>query len=118
MGALHQLSEPGAFLTTTVVDQEVFVIRGEDNVLRAIYQENFRGTRGVKDIEDFNPSNFGLESVRVETLIGLVFVNLDANADALTDISESMVKDMRAYCPRLDDLVLSKSYELLWLIHR
>lgn len=112
VGTVRQLSKPGQIFTTTVVDQEVFVIRGEDNVLRAFYQENFRGTRGVKDIEDFNPSNFGLESVRVETLIGLVFVNLDANADALTDISESMVKDMRAYCPRLDDLVLSKSYEL------
>ena len=99
VGAAHQLSKPGEIFTTTVVDQEVFVIRGEDNVLRAFYQENFRGTRGVKDIEDFNPSNFGLESVRVETLIGLVFVNLDANAAALTDIAESMVKDIRADCP-------------------
>ncbi|MEE3293189.1 MAG: SRPBCC family protein, partial [Pseudomonadota bacterium] len=112
VGAAHQLSKPGEFLTTTVVDQEIFVIRGEDNVLRAFYQGNFRGARGVKGIENFNPSEFGLVSVRVETLIGLVFVNLDANTDALTDIAESMVKDMRAYCPGLDDLVLSRNYEL------
>ncbi len=112
MGAVHQLSKPGEFLTTTVVDQEIFITRGEDNVLRAFYPGNFHGARGVKGIENFNPSDFGLVSVRVETLIGLVFVNLDANADALADVSESMVKDMRAYCPGLDDLVLSRNYEL------
>ena len=129
VGAVHQLAKPGESLTTTVVDQEIFITRGEDNVLRAFYSSDFHGARGVKGIEHFNPSDFGLVSVRVETLIGLVFVNLAADADALTNISESMVKDMRANCPGLDDLVLSRNYELettanwnpitqLWLIHR
>ena len=87
MGAVHQLAKPGQFLSTTVVDQGIFITRGGDNVLRAFYSGDLHGVRGVKGIEHFNPSDFDLVSVRVETLIGLVFVNLDANADALTDIS-------------------------------
>lgn len=143
VGAASQVSKPGEFLTATVIDQDIFVIRGGDQILRAFYnvcrhrahqlvhgrgcnrmlvcpyhgwtydiEGRLKGGRNLEGMKNFDRRDFGLVAVRVETLAGLVFVNLDTDAVPLADISRSMIKDMRAHCPGLDDLVLARRHEL------
>ncbi len=50
--------------------------------------------------------------VRVETLLGLVFVNLDPEAAPLEGMAANMVADMNAHCPGLDELVLTHHHEV------
>lgn len=142
-GPMGELSAPGSYLTTSVVDQDVFVMRGLDGELRAFYNVcqhrahrlltgkgcrarivcpyhgwtyetdgRFRNARGIDGIVDFERASANLASVRVETMLGLVFVNLDAAAPSLQDLGAPMLADMRAHCPRLDDLVLARHHEV------
>ena len=143
VGALSELNESGRYITATVVDQDVFVIRDDDGQLGAFYNVcrhrahrllnghggcggnivcpyhgwtystsgAFRSARGVQGMQAFEPKDFGLVPVRVETIIGLVFVNLDPEAPPLSEITDSMIGDMRAHCPGLDDLQLANTYD-------
>jgi len=143
VGAQHDVSAPGQFMTTTVVDQDVFVIRTQTGELRAFYNVcrhrahrllegkgcrdkiicpyhgwtydsggRFCGARGVEGIIGFESDAFGLVEVRVATMLGLVFINLDEDAHALDDIAGPMMRDMHAHCPELDNLNLVRSYQL------
>ena len=143
VGAECEVGETGAFTTTTIVDQDIFVIRGQDGVLRAFYNVcrhrahrlvdgsgckdrivcpyhgwtydmdgRFCGGRGVDSIVGFEPGSFGLAEVRVETMIGLIFVNLDLTAPALREIAGPMLADMHTHCPLLDGLTRVKSHQL------
>lgn len=142
VGPEAEVQEPGNYLTTTVVDQDVFVIRGEDGVLRGFYNvcrhrahrlldgkgcrhrivcpyhgwsyENdgrFMTGRGADRICGFDKNATGLVAVRVETMLGLVFANLDDEALALESVTGGMLSDMHAHCPDLDALVHVKRYE-------
>lgn len=144
VGAVNKLSEPGQFITATVVDQDVFIIRDNDGQLRGFYNVcrhrahrlvsmsgkcrgnlvcpyhgwtysldgAFVGARGIDNMKNFDPKDFGLVAVRIETMIGLVFVNLDNDAPRLNDLSSAMLQDMRRHCPNLDNLKLAKTFEL------
>ena len=143
VGARHDVSTPGQYMTTTIVDQDVFVMRTQTGELRAFYnvcrhrahhllegkgcrekitcpyhgwtyddEGRFCGARGIEGIVGFKAGTFGLVEVRVATMLGLVFINLDDNAPALDDVAGPMLRDMHAHCPELDNLTLVRNHQL------
>ena len=143
VGAATGVAGPGDYLTTTIVDQDVFVIRSEDGTLRGFYNvcrhrahrlldgkgcrhrivcpyhgwsyENdgrFLTGRGVDGICGFDRDAAKLAEVRVEIMLGLVFVNLDNDARSLAELGAGMLEDMHAHCPNLDGLHLAMSYQV------
>ena len=55
----------------------------------------------------FDMAEYGLTSVRVEEMLGFVFVNLDPSAIALKDVPGNMCEDIKANVPWWDELVIS-----------
>ena len=78
------------------------------------YETNgcFKGARGVDTVSEFDRQAANLKPVRVEILVGLVFVNLDPNASDLTKIGQDMRQDMNSHCPGIDRLVLTHRHEV------
>ncbi|MCP5080736.1 MAG: aromatic ring-hydroxylating dioxygenase subunit alpha [Alphaproteobacteria bacterium] len=143
-GPLSEVGEPGRYLTTTIIDQDVFVIRSADGTLRAFYNvcrhrahRLLEGTgrcgrivcpyhgwsyetngafltgRGVCGIDGFDPAASGLIPVRVETMLGLVFVNLDDKARPLEETAQGMLADLNAHCANLDELTHVKRHQVV-----
>lgn len=56
------------------------------------------------DVPGFDKRQFCLKPVRVEELSGLVFVNLDPEAEALADLAPDLADDLRDKVPQLPDL--------------
>ena len=56
------------------------------------------------DVPGFDKSQFCLAPVRVEELSGLVFVNLDPEAQALATLAPDLAEDLREKVPLLKDL--------------
>jgi choline monooxygenase len=73
---------------------------------------DFRGARGRKALDDWIPDNADLEPVRVESLGGFLFVNLDPDAVPLRDQTGRFLDDLREACPGLDDLVRVERHEV------
>ncbi|MDE0458250.1 MAG: aromatic ring-hydroxylating dioxygenase subunit alpha, partial [Chromatiales bacterium] len=65
---------------------------------------SLRHARFADRMEDFNPEEFRLPQVRVESLGGLLFVNLDARAPSVAEVAAGMADDLRAHVPRLGEL--------------
>ena len=55
-------------------------------------------------VPGFDKRQFCLKPVRVEELSGLVFVNLDPEAEALADLAPDLAKDLQDKVPHLADL--------------
>ena len=68
-----------------------------------------RSARGSENLPHFDKDAFCLKQVRVETLAGFVFVNLDPDAISLKEQSGNLEAEIRAYCPEIDSLVLAKT---------
>ena len=142
-GPAADVEETGSYLTASVVDQAVFVMRGGDGVLRGFYNVcshrahrlltgggrreqivcpyhgwtyatdgDFKAARGVDTLCDFDLAAANLKRIRVETLAGLVFVNLDPEAEALEEVAGGMLADMHEHCPGLERLVLARRHEV------
>lgn len=134
-GHVSQLTKPGAFLTTSIHEQNIFVVRDRANALRAYYNVcqhrghellsgsgrtniitcpyhawayDFDGTlraaRNTENMANFNKCDFALKSVRVETFCGLVFVNLDPDAEPLSEQASDLEQEIREFCPAVDTL--------------
>src|ERR1700741_4103348 len=113
-GHLSDLIETGSYITAGVHNQNVFICRGKDGLLRGFYNvcahrahELLSGTGrarvitcpyhawsyhlpgerrsagGAEALEGFEPRDFCLPAVKVETLGPLVFLNLDPKAPPL-----------------------------------
>jgi choline monooxygenase len=63
-----------------------------------------RKARNSDHVADFDPARFGLKPVRVETLAGFVFVNLDADATPLAAQTGSLETEIRHFMPKLDEV--------------
>ncbi|MBT7614813.1 MAG: aromatic ring-hydroxylating dioxygenase subunit alpha [Rhodospirillaceae bacterium] len=70
-----------------------------------------RTARNCEAIKGFDKSDFSLQSVRVETLAGMVFVNLDEDAVALAEQAPNLAADIQARIPYWDDLKLTEVYD-------
>ena len=63
------------------------------------------GVRNADRVKNFCASNFPLTPVRLETLAGLIFINLDSDARPLADAAEGLDAEIRAFAPECDTLV-------------
>lgn len=63
-----------------------------------------RNAPGCERVSGFDPSAITLSPVRVETLKGLVFVNLDPQAPSLADSYPGLAEQVEALVPELDQL--------------
>lgn len=56
-----------------------------------------RTARNCDDVPGFDKSDFGLKPIRVEALSGLVFVNMDLNAQSLAEQAPQLASDFEAH---------------------
>jgi len=130
-----QVAQAGDYITVRVADQEIFVIRGKDDRIRAFYNVcahrahqllkgcgsakvitcpyhawsyhadgRLRTARGSEHVADFNPGEFHLKEVAVETVAGFIFVNLDPAASSLKSQVGDLATEMLRYQPDLPKL--------------
>jgi len=64
--------------------------------------------RNSQNIKDFRKCDFTLKSVPLEVFCGLLFVSLDPDAKPLKELSGNLEKEIRNYCPSVDDLVFAQ----------
>ncbi|MEX0808594.1 MAG: aromatic ring-hydroxylating dioxygenase subunit alpha [Dongiaceae bacterium] len=72
---------------------------------------NFRGARGRDSLEGWIPENAALKEVRLENYGGLLFVNLDRDANPLVDKAGKLLADLQRTCPRMEELVFAERFE-------
>ena len=94
LGHVSDIAAPGDRIAGAVADRGVIAMRGEDGEIRAFCDA------------DRKP-------VRIEAYGGFLFVNLDADAAPLVEQAPKFLRDMYAYCPRLDDLVRAERHEVV-----
>ncbi len=56
------------------------------------------------DMANFNPDEFCLPEIRVESVHGMLFVNVDMNARSVAELAPGFSEDLHALVPRLDEL--------------
>jgi choline monooxygenase len=78
------------------------------------YETNgrFRAARAFKAIKDFARPDADLKPIRVETLGGLVFVNLDPDAPSLLAGAGDLLNDLRERNSQFDQMVRAHRYEI------
>lgn len=69
---------------------------------------SLRGARNTNNVPGFNKCEFSLKPVRVETFCGLVFINLDLDAVPLAEQANELEKEIRDYCPTVDELAFAQ----------
>lgn len=135
IGHVSTLTTPGDYSTMQLADENIFVIRDDDDQLRGFYnvcrhrahqlvsgngrvkdivcpyhawRYNKSGelcfARNTQDISNFDQKDYSLHEIQVETLCGLVFVNLDPNAEPLKSRAVGLEEDLRRWIPGVDDL--------------
>ena len=73
---------------------------------------NLKTARGTDDIANFDKSEICLTPVRLETMCGFIFVNLDDDADPLSDLTKGLEEEIRAFSAQPEDLKVSNRYHL------
>ncbi len=68
------------------------------------FDGKLRTARGCENVDGFDKSEFGLKQVRVDTMLGLVFVNLDADAPAFAEQYAGLEDDILRWMPRAGQL--------------
>ena len=68
---------------------------------------NLKNARMSENRPGFDKAEFGLTEIRLETLCGCIFVNLDSNADSLEIIAAGLEKDIRKHIPYIDNISLA-----------
>jgi len=81
-GRQTSLPHPGSFLTTTIAGEPLLLVRGMDGKVRGFHNV-CRHRAGPLAASGFDPRDFGLVPLQVETWRGFVFVNADASASPL-----------------------------------
>lgn len=73
-----------------------------------------KAARNSENVEGFNKCDFTLSKIRVEELCGLVFVNLNAEAESLKELTGDLEQEIRSYCPGVDELQFAQrdSYQV------
>lgn len=65
---------------------------------------SLHGARNTDKMPGFKKCDFSLKPVRVEQFCGLVFINLDPNAEPLKEQAVELEKEIRSFCPDVDNL--------------
>ncbi len=91
----HGLLSGEGTVTRIMCPYHAWVYRLDGTLARAPHTENLCG---------FDPSTISLEAVRVEEFCGFVFVNLDPEAQPLSDQSGNLETEVRHWAPDIEDL--------------
>ena len=78
------------------------------------FEGALRTARGCQNVDGFDKGEFGLKTVRVEIMLGLMFVNLDKDAPAFAEQYAGLEEDILRWMPRAGQLSFAarKNYEL------
>lgn len=68
------------------------------------FDGKLRTARGCDNVDGFDKSEFGLKQVRVDTMLGMVFINLDADAPAFAEQYAGLEEDILRWMPRAGQL--------------
>ena len=68
-------------------------------------------SRNTADMASFDACEFSLKAVRSEEFCGLIFVNLDPDAAPFAEQAAGLEKEIRKYCPRLEELSFAQRDE-------
>ena len=71
---------------------------------------NLRSARASERVDGFDKAEFCLSKVRIETLAGFIFINLDANAEPLQALAIGLEDDLRRFSPEPENLTLAYSH--------
>lgn len=94
------------------------LLHGSGNVKSAIvcpyhawayeFDGTLRKARATDRLPEFDPRAYSLVPVRLEEMLGFLFVNLDPEAKPLTDLVPDMIADMRATMPWIGELAVHR----------
>jgi len=75
---------------------------------------NLRRARGTEHVADFDPTAFGLKPVRLEQIMGFLFVNFDDAAAALAEVAGPLAAEVTALSPTPEKLncIYRREYDL------
>jgi choline monooxygenase len=75
---------------------------------------NLRRARATEHVAGFDASAFGLKPVRLDQIMGFLFVNLDGSAQPLAETAGPLAAEVTALSPQPENLncVYRRSYEL------
>ncbi len=76
------------------------------------YESNgkLKHARFSRDMPTFNPAEFCLPQIRVESVAGLLFVNLDRGADSIAERAPGFTADLETLVPSIDQLAPVESF--------
>ena len=135
IGHESQVRCRGDYLTLQIADESVFVMRGDDEALRAFFNVcrhrahrllegagnsptivcpyhawayradgSLKHARFANEMSTFDPAEFCLPQVRLESVHGLLFVNLDLQAPSIAESAAGFAQDLNERVPRLAEL--------------
>lgn len=94
------------------------LLAGKGNVKAAIvcpyhawayeFDGTLRKARATVRMPEFDPYEYSLVPVRLEEMLGFLFVNLDPESKPLTKLVPDMIADMKATMPWIGDLVINR----------
>ncbi|HEY5738142.1 MAG TPA: aromatic ring-hydroxylating dioxygenase subunit alpha [Gammaproteobacteria bacterium] len=72
------------------------------------FDGELKAARNTERMAGFDKCEFALKPVQVEVFCGLVFVNLDPEAAPLGEQAAGLEREIRDYCPRVDEVVFAQ----------
>ena len=75
------------------------------------FDGELKAARNTEKLVDFDKCQFSLRQVQVEVFCGLVFVNLDPEAESLKVQTGDLESEIRQYCPRVDEVQFAQRDE-------
>ena len=142
VGLVDDVRSPGDYFTAAIVDQQIYVIRSQDGVLRAFYNVcqhrahtllegkgslgrgpvrcpyhswaydsfgNLKSAPYAEEVADFDYDRFCVPEIKVETLGPMVFINLEDDADPLSETVGDLLDMFTRAVPRFDELSLVRT---------
>lgn len=68
------------------------------------FDGELKAARNTEKMVDFDRCKFSLKPVQVEVFCGLLFVNLDLEAEPLKQQTGDLENEIRHFCPRIDEV--------------
>ncbi len=75
------------------------------------FDGELKAVRNSDGMAQFDKCRFALKSVQVEVFCGLLFVNLDPDAPPLGQQAAGLEKEIRDFCPRVDEVTFAQRDE-------
>ena len=71
------------------------------------FDGTLRAARNTENMVDFDKCQFSLKPVQVEIFCGLIFINLDLEAEPFHQQAAGLEEEIRKFCPRVDEVVFA-----------